>query len=315
MAQSLDPAEGGLRLGGCSPPEDQVWGFFMEIISTPREMQALAGQWRGQGRKVVLVPTMGYFHRGHLSLMEYGRTIGDRLVVSLFVNPAQFGPQEDLARYPRDLDRDVRLAQEAGVDVLYTPEGGDMYPPGYQTFVTVEGLSGGLCGASRPGHFQGVATVVLKLFNQVEPQAAVFGEKDYQQLVVVKRMAADLDLPVTVIGRPIVREPDGLAMSSRNTYLSAAERGAALCLYRALVAARELVVSGAKGRDHILEAVRQIIKAAPYTRIDYTALVDPTTLQEVEAIQGEARLLLAVWVNQTRLIDNTLLSESRLCCV
>jgi len=287
----------------------------MEIIRETQDMRALAGQWRGQGLKVVLVPTMGYFHRGHLSLMEYGRIIGDRLVVSLFVNPAQFGPQEDLARYPRDLDRDARLAREAGVDLLYTPEAGAMYPPGYETYVDVESLSRGLCGASRPGHFKGVATVVLKLFNQVEPQAAVFGEKDYQQLVVVKRMAADLDVPVEVIGRPIVREPDGLAMSSRNTYLSPDERAAALCLYRALVAARELVVSGAKRRDNILEAVRQMINAAPHTRIDYTALVDPATLQEVEAIQGEARLLLAVWINQTRLIDNTLLSESRLCCV
>jgi pantoate--beta-alanine ligase len=278
-------------------------------------MQTLAGQWRGQGLKVVLVPTMGYFHRGHLSLMEYGRTIGDRLVVSLFVNPAQFGPQEDLARYPRDLDRDGRMAREVGVDVLYTPEAAVMYPPGYQTFVTVDLLSQGLCGASRPGHFRGVATVVLKLFNQVQPQAAVFGEKDYQQLVVVKRMVADLDVPVTIIGQPIVREPDGLAMSSRNTYLNPDERAAALCLYGALVAARELVVSGARSRENILEAVREMINAAPYTRIDYTALVDPATLQEVEAIQGEARLLLAVWVNQTRLIDNTLLSESRLCCV
>jgi pantoate--beta-alanine ligase len=287
----------------------------MEIISTPREMKTLAGQWRGQGLKVVLVPTMGYFHRGHLSLMEYGRTIGDRLVVSLFVNPAQFGPQEDLARYPRDLDRDARMAREVGVDVLYTPEAAAMYPPGYQTFVTVDLLSQGLCGASRPGHFRGVATVVLKLFNQVEPQAAVFGEKDYQQLVVVKRMAADLDVPVTIIGRPIVREPDGLAMSSRNTYLNPDERAAALCLNGALMAARALVVSGARDREDILEAVRRMINAAPYTRIDYTALVDPATLQEVEAVQGEARLLLAVWVNQTRLIDNTLLSESRLCCV
>ncbi len=190
-----------------------------------------------------------------------------------------------------------------------------MYPPGYQTLVEVESLSGGLCGASRPGHFRGVATVVLKLLNQVAPRVAVFGEKDYQQLMVVKQMVADLNVPTEIVGRPIVREPDGLAMSSRNTYLSPEERAAALCLYRALLAARELVASGAKSRENILEAVRQIINAAPGTRIDYVALVDPATLQEVEAIQGEARLLLAVWVNKTRLIDNTLLSESRLCCV
>ncbi len=287
----------------------------MEIISDPQEMQGRARQWRDHGLKVVLVPTMGFFHRGHLSLMEYGRTIGERLVVSLFVNPAQFGPQEDLARYPRDLERDARLAREAGVDCLYTPGAGAMYPPGYQTFVEVESLSQGLCGASRPGHFRGVATVVLKLLHQVSPQAAVFGEKDYQQLMVVKQMVADLAVPTEIVGRPIVREPDGLAMSSRNTYLSPAGRAAALCLYRALLAARELVASGAKSREDILAAVRQIIDAAPGAKIDYVALVDPATLKEVEAIPGEARLLLAVWVNNTRLIDNTLLSETRLCCV
>lgn len=278
-------------------------------------MQSQAHKWRAQGLKIVLVPTMGYFHQGHISLMDYGRTIGDKLVVSLFVNPAQFGPAEDLDRYPRDLDRDVRLAREVGVDCLYTPEASAMYPPGYQTFVTVEQLTRGLCGGSRPGHFKGVATVVLKLINQVSPHVAVFGEKDYQQLQVVKRMVADLDVPTEIIGRPIVREPDGLAMSSRNTYLNQEERAAALCLYRALLAARELVVSGAKSRENILEAVRQIITATPHTNIDYVSLVNPQTLQEVDAIEGEARLLLAVRINNTRLIDNTLLSESRLCCV
>jgi len=287
----------------------------MDIISHPDDMQGRTRQWRSLGLKVVLVPTMGFFHPGHLSLMEYGKSIGERLVVSLFVNPAQFGPQEDLGRYPRDLDRDVRLAREAGVDCLYTPEAGAMYPPGYETYVEVGSLAQGLCGASRPGHFKGVATVVLKLLNQVAPQAAVFGEKDYQQLMVIRRMAADLNLDVEIIGRPIVREPDGLAMSSRNTYLNPEERAAALCLYRALLAARELVASGARSREEILAAVEQIINAAPGARIDYVALVDPATLEEVEAIRGEARLLLAVWINNTRLIDNTLLSESLLCCV
>lgn len=287
----------------------------MEIINEPRDMQGLARDWRDRGQNVVLVPTMGFFHRGHVSLMEYGRTIGDKLVVSLFVNPAQFGPTEDLAQYPRDLDRDARLAEAAGVDCLYTPEAGAMYPTGYQTYVNVTGLTQGLCGASRPGHFQGVATVVLKLLLQVAPRVAVFGEKDYQQLQVVKRMVADLNVPAGIVGRPIVREPDGLAMSSRNTYLSPEERAAALCLYRSLIAARELVLSGAKSRDSIVEAVRQIIRATPHTSIDYVSLVDPETLQELEAIEGEARLLLAVRINKTRLIDNALLSETRLCCV
>jgi pantoate--beta-alanine ligase len=287
----------------------------MEIISDPHDMQGLARSWRGQGLKIVLVPTMGFFHQGHVSLMEYGRTIGDKLVVSLFVNPTQFGPAEDLARYPRDLNRDAREAREAGVDLLYTPEAGSMYPEGYQTYVSVEQLSQGLCGASRPGHFKGVATVVLKLLNQVTPQAAVFGEKDYQQLLVIKRLVADLDVPTEIVGRPIVREPDGLALSSRNTYLNPEERAAALCLYRGLQAARELVAAGETSREKIIAGVREIITRTPFTRIDYVALMDPETLREVEAVSGEARLLLAVWVNNTRLIDNTLLSESRLCCV
>jgi pantoate--beta-alanine ligase len=287
----------------------------MEIIRHPRAMHGRSRQWRGRGLKVVLVPTMGFFHQGHLSLMEYGRAVGDRLVVSLFVNPTQFGPQEDLARYPRDLDRDMGLARQVGVDCLYTPEAGAMYPPGYQTFVTVEALSGGLCGASRPGHFKGVATVVLKLLHQVEPQVAVFGEKDYQQLVVVKRMVADLEVPTGIVGRPIVREPDGLAMSSRNTYLNPEERVAALCLYRGIQAAEKLAAAGENSRDRIVAEVREIITRTPHSRIDYVALVDPSTLQEVEAIQGEARLVLAVWINSTRLIDNTLLTETRLCSV
>jgi pantoate--beta-alanine ligase len=297
------------------PPEDQVWGFFMEIISEPRDMQGLARDWRGRGLKTVLVPTMGFFHQGHVSLMEYGRSAGDRLVVSLFVNPAQFGPAEDLERYPRDLERDTRLAREAGADCLYTPEAASMYPAGYQTYVVVEQLSQGLCGASRPGHFTGVATVVLKLLQQVAPQVAVFGEKDYQQLQVVKRLVMDLDVPTEIVGRPIVREPDGLAMSSRNTYLNPEERAAALCLYRGIQAARELVAAGENSREQIVAGIKEIITRTPFTRIDYVALVNPETLQEVDAIQGEARLLMAVWVNKTRLIDNTLLAESRLCCV
>ncbi len=287
----------------------------MEISSDPAQMRQQALDWRAAGDRVALVPTMGYFHEGHLSLMRYGREAADKLVVSLFVNPTQFGPQEDLGRYPRDLERDAGLAREVGVDVLYTPPAEAMYPPGYQTFVTVEELSRGLCGASRPGHFRGVATVVLKLLNQVQPHLAIFGEKDYQQLQVIRRLTADLDVPVEIVGRPIVREADGLAMSSRNTYLSPEERVSALCLFRAIRAARELVLSGAKSRESILEAVRGMITATPHTDIDYLALVHPGTLQEVETIQDEARLALAVWVGKTRLIDNTLLSESRLCCV
>jgi pantoate--beta-alanine ligase len=287
----------------------------MEIISDPGQMQARALTWRSQGLVTVLVPTMGFFHQGHLSLMEYGRTVGDKLVVSLFVNPTQFGPAEDYQRYPRDFDRDAALAQQVGVDVLYAPAVEAMYPAGYQTYVEVGQLSQGLCGASRPGHFRGVATVVLKLFHQVQPQAAVFGEKDYQQLAVIRRLVADLNVPVTIVGRPIVREADGLAMSSRNTYLNPAERGAALCLYRAILAARELVAAGENSREKIIKEIKKIITQTPHTRLDYLALVDAATLEEVETIAGEARLALAVWVGKTRLIDNTELTETRLCCV
>jgi len=279
----------------------------MEIVNHPRDMQAASLAWRQQHQTIALVPTMGYFHEGHLSLMRYARERGDRLVVSLFVNPTQFGPSEDLDRYPRDLERDATLAREVGVDVLYTPTASQMYPEGYQTYVSVEDVSQGLCGASRPGHFRGVATVVLKLFNQVLPHLAVFGEKDYQQLVVIKRMVADLDVPVEVEGRPIVRETDGLALSSRNTYLSREERQSALCLFQALTRAQNMAASGENQADNILSSVKQTITSTPGTRLDYAVLVDPDSLQSVDTIRGSARLAVAAWVGDTRLIDNMLL--------
>jgi pantoate--beta-alanine ligase len=279
----------------------------MEIVSDPGDMQAVSLAWRELGQRIALVPTMGYFHDGHLALMRYGREHGDRLVVSLFVNPAQFGPGEDLDRYPRNLQQDMGLARGVGVDVLYTPAAAEMYPPGYQTYVTVEDLSHPLCGASRPGHFKGVATVVLKLFNQVLPHLAIFGEKDYQQLAVIKRMVADLNVPVEVVGRPIVRESDGMAMSSRNSYLSPEERRSALVLFQALTRARDLAASGETQADKILTEVQQMISQPPHTRLDYAVLVDPETLQNLDTIQGSARLAVAAWVGGTRFIDNMLL--------
>jgi pantoate--beta-alanine ligase len=288
-------------------PGESVRGFFMEIVSDPGDMQAVSLAWRKLGQKIAFVPTMGYFHEGHLSLMRYGRQHGDRLVVSLFVNPTQFGPSEDLDRYPRDLEKDSALAREVEVDVLYTPSAGDMYTPGYQTYVTVEDLSQPMCGASRPGHFRGVATVVLKLFHQVLPHLAIFGEKDYQQLAVIKRMVADLNVPVEVLGRPIVREADGLAMSSRNSYLSPEERQSALGLFQALTRARNLASSGETKADKILAEVEQMISQNPHTRLDYAVLVDPTTLNNVDTIRDSARLAVAAWVGGTRLIDNMLL--------
>jgi pantoate--beta-alanine ligase len=288
-------------------PGGSVRGFFMEIVRNPGDMQAVSREWRKLNQRIALVPTMGYFHEGHLSLMRYGREHGDRLVVSLFVNPTQFGPAEDLDRYPRNLEGDAALAREAGVDVLYTPAAADMYPEGYQTYVTVEDLSQPLCGASRPGHFRGVATVVLKLFHQVLPHLAIFGEKDYQQLAVIKRMVADLNVPVEVVGRPIVREADGLAMSSRNSYLSPEQRQSALGLFQALTRARNLAASGERKADKILSEVQQMISTSPHTRLDYAVLVDPATLQNVDTIEGSARLAVAAWVGTTRLIDNMLL--------
>ncbi len=279
----------------------------MEIVETPREMQSRALAWRREGKKTVLVPTMGYFHQGHVSLMDYGRTVGDPLVVSLFVNPTQFGPNEDLGRYPRNFERDCELAAAAGVDVIFTPSPEEMYPPGFQTYVQVEELSRGLCGASRPGHFGGVATVVLKLFNLVQPEIAIFGEKDYQQLVVLQRLARDLNLPVTVVGRPLVREADGLALSSRNTYLSPEERRRALSLVAALEAAREAVAAGDRTAAGIVAAARRVLTQTPGVEIDYVELVHPDTLERIERLEGPARLALAARLGKTRLIDNALL--------
>ena len=277
----------------------------MEIVKTIPEARELVKAWRGQGLSVGLVPTMGYFHEGHLALMRKALELNDRVVVSLFVNPTQFGPQEDLDRYPRDLERDVRLAQGVGVHALFTPTAQEMYPPGYSTFVEVEGsLTGGLCGASRPGHFRGVATVVTKLFNIIEPDTAVFGEKDFQQLQVIRRMVRDLDLKVEIVGHPIVREPDGLAMSSRNSYLSAQERRSALALFKALKMARKMVAEGVTRADEVKRAMEEAILSHPFTRIDYIFIGEPSTLEPTETIGPGTLVALAVWVGETRLIDN-----------
>lgn len=279
----------------------------MELIREPAQMQQMALTWRAQGRRLVLVPTMGYFHEGHLSLMRYGRQVGEKLVVSLFVNPTQFGPQEDLARYPRDLDRDCRLAESVGVDLIFAPTPEQMYPAGYQTYVTVAEISQGLCGAFRPNHFRGVATVVLKLFNLIQPHVAIFGEKDYQQLMVIKRLVADLNLPVEVVGRPLVREADGLALSSRNVYLSPAERRSALQLSRALFKAQELVAAGERSAARLKTALAPLFDCDPPLYLEYLAVVDPETLAEVTEITAPVRLAVAARVGQTRLIDNILL--------
>src|SRR5512144_1698869 len=235
----------------------------MRISESPGDMQALSRAARAAGQTIALVPTMGYLHDGHASLMREGRRRGDLLVASIFVNPAQFGAGEDFDAYPRDLERDARIAGDAGVDMIFAPRASDMYPAGYQTWVDVERLTLPLCGASRPGHFRGVTTVVCKLLNIVMPHVALFGKKDYQQLAVIRKMAADLNMAVDIVGMPIVREPDGLAMSSRNTYLSPAERASALCLSRALGEARTLYRQGVKDVGALRERVEAIIADQP----------------------------------------------------
>jgi len=282
----------------------------MKQLAGIAEIKECCADWRRQNLSIVLVPTMGFFHEGHLSLMRRAKTLADRVVVSLFVNPIQFGPSEDLAKYPRDLDRDRALAEGAGVDALFTPAAGAMYGDGFQTRVVVSGLSQGLCGASRPGHFDGVATVVTKLFHIVAPDVAVFGEKDFQQLAVIRRMAADLDFNLRIVGHPIVREADGLAMSSRNTYLSKEERQVATCLYQSLTLAKTL--AGQNGPPQktvtpreIERAVTDFIQQNAGFVVEYATVIDRASLATAAKIDESCLLALAVRVNgRVRLIDN-----------
>lgn len=281
----------------------------VELVKTPAAMRARSDGWRAAQRRIAFVPTMGYLHEGHVSLLDEGRRRGDVLVLSIFVNPIQFGPKEDLSRYPRDLDGDLAKAQRAGVDVAYLPDAAAMYPSGYQTYVEVEELQKGLCGASRPGHFRGVATVVLKLFHAVQPDVALFGRKDYQQLQVLTRMARDLDLGVEVVGMPIVREGDGLAMSSRNAYLSADERLRALALSRALLAARESFEQGERDAARLVDSARATLHLTPGVRLDYLELRDAETLAFLDGtVTRPAVMAIAAFVGATRLIDNQLLA-------
>jgi pantoate--beta-alanine ligase len=279
----------------------------METISTVQQMQHWSDAARARGQRIGLVPTMGYLHAGHLSLVAEARRRADVVVASIFVNPMQFAANEDLARYPRDIEGDRRSLTEAGTDVLLLPDVKEMYPEGFQTAVTVGRVTRGLCGTSRPTHFEGVTTVVAKLFNMVKPHVAVFGQKDFQQLVAIRRMAADLNFDIEIIGAPIAREPDGLAMSSRNAYLTGPERQAALCLSRALRAAEEQVTRGETDALRVLAPARRIITDEPLARLDYAALVDPDTLEDVATVRAPALLALAVHIGKTRLIDNALL--------
>jgi pantoate--beta-alanine ligase len=281
----------------------------MKIINSIIHMQALAIAPEREGRRIAFVPTMGYLHEGHASLLREGRKRGDVLVLSIFVNPIQFGKNEDLESYPRNMDRDCQLAESCGVDVVFIPTVAEMYPQGFQTGVTVRDLALPLCGASRPGHFDGVATVVTKLFNIIRPDVALFGCKDYQQLAVIRRMTSDLNLPVEIVGMPIVRESDGLAMSSRNAYLSPLERQSALCLNRAVKRARELYAAGERSVAALVRETRAVIEQESAATIDYVEFRDGAMLHELEVADAGTLLALAVKIGQTRLIDNTVLGE------
>lgn len=283
---------------------------MVKVIPTVEKMQENSESLRGDGRRIACVPTMGYLHDGHLSLMRIAKKRADVLVVSVFVNPAQFGPEEDFETYPRNLERDLDLCAKEDVDIVFTPKTGALYPDGFQSYVKLEHLPHHLCGLSRPVFFTGVATVVSKLFNIVRPHVAVFGEKDYQQLLVIRRMVQDLNFNTEIIGAPIVREKDGLAMSSRNAYLTSEQRPAALTLYRSLLQARKRVETGERDAARILKEARELITAQPETDIDYLSICDPETLIDVERIDRPALMALAVRVGKTRLIDNTILAAS-----
>jgi len=280
----------------------------MKIITAVAEMQRTAESLRNSGKRIGFVPTMGFLHDGHLSLVREAEKHADVTVMSIFVNPTQFGPHEDFEDYPRDFERDVTLAQSVGCDIIFYPDRHEMYPDPYLTYVTVEKLTSVLCGASRPTHFRGVTTIVAKLFNIVKPHVAVFGQKDAQQAIVIKRMTADLNFDIKIIVAPIVREPDGLAMSSRNTYLLPHQRQQAVVLYQSLQLARKMIDQGERDAKVIQQAMRSLIEQQPDAQIDYIELVDTTNLAPVQHLQGEVLIALAVKIGKPRLIDNIIVT-------
>jgi len=279
----------------------------MRILTRIAEMKAVVKELKAQSKSIGFVPTMGFLHEGHLSLVRECRKNADVTVVSIFVNPLQFGPKEDFKDYPRDLDRDAHLLEREGVDFLFHPEAAEMYPQGYRTMVEVAGLQDKLCGRSRPGHFKGVSTVVLKLFNIVQPDLAFFGQKDAQQALILKRMVRDLNLDVDIRVLPIVRDQDGLALSSRNMYLDTKERQAALVLTRSLAQAKLMFEAGEGQTSSIITAMKNLIGREPLARIDYIEIVDLEELNPVETIDGDVLVALAVYIGRTRLIDNIVL--------
>jgi pantoate--beta-alanine ligase len=279
----------------------------MEILKTTAQMQAWSKHKKQQGRTLCFVPTMGYLHKGHTSLLDKGKPLCDELVLSIFVNPTQFGPNEDLDKYPTDIENDLALAKKAGVTAVFLPNKDAMYPENYQTRVSLDHLPNHLCGKSRPVHFGGVATVVTKLFNIVMPDIAIFGQKDYQQLQVIRQMTLDLDFDIKILGGEIIREDDGLAMSSRNAYLTDTQRASAVCLNQSLARAKEMIKDGQTDTAAMTDKLTAFMNGFEEARVEYCSFCDPVTLEPVETVKGQVLLALAVKVGNTRLIDNALI--------
>ncbi len=276
----------------------------MKIVAETEEVREQMRRWRKEGLSVGLVPTMGYLHEGHKSLIDKAVQQNDRVVVSVFVNPIQFGPGEDLATYPRDLERDAALCEAAGASLIFHPEKENMYFDDFCTFVDMDGLTKGLCGKTRPTHFRGVCTVVSKLFHIVQPDRAYFGQKDAQQLAVIRRMVRDLNFDLEIVGCPIIREEDGLAKSSRNTYLSQEERAAAVILHKGLLRGEEMIRNGERDASAVIREITGIIESEPLARIDYVEVVDFDRIEKIDTIEGNVLAAVAVYIGKTRLIDN-----------
>jgi len=281
----------------------------MKIVSTVKEVREQVKIWKKEGKSVGFVPTMGYLHEGHESLIKRAVAENDEVVVSIFVNPMQFGPTEDLASYPRDLKADSKLCENAGAKLIFHPEPEEMYDSGFCSYVDMNGLTDALCGLSRPIHFRGVCTVVNKLFNIVAPDKAYFGEKDAQQLAVVKRMVKDLNMDIEIVGCPIIREEDGLAKSSRNTYLSSESRKSAVILSKAIFMGKKMIEDGERNANNVIDAMKDMINSVPLTNIDYVEIVDVNTMKSIDVIAGEILCAIAVNVgNEARLIDNFMMT-------
>lgn len=276
----------------------------MRVVKSVKEVRDAVKEWKSQGLSVGFVPTMGYLHEGHESLIKKAVKDNDRVVVSIFVNPMQFGPTEDLDKYPRDLERDSKLCENAGANLIFHPEKEEMYFEDFSSYVDINGLSDELCGKSRPIHFRGVCTVVTKLFNIVNPDRAYFGEKDAQQLAIIRRFVRDLNIDIEIIGCPIIREEDGLAKSSRNTYLSKKERQAALILSQSLNLAKDAINSGERNSSVVIDIISNIIKKEPLAKIDYIEVVDSLSMKPVKTIEKSVLVAIAVYIGKTRLIDN-----------